>query len=64
MYPHQHDQHTGSLWFSRIDRYLPGSEIPYAYWIPGNAKDALMAIFLLGVERDAVVNAFQSVFDP
>lgn len=62
-YPHHHAEHTGSLRFSRIDRYLPGSEIPYAYWIPGDAKDALMAIFLLGVERDAVVSAFQSVFD-
>jgi hypothetical protein len=60
-YPHHHEEHTGSLRFSRIDRYLPGSEIPYAYWIPGNARDALMAIFLLGVERDAVVSAFQSV---
>ena len=28
----------------------PGYEIPYGYWIPGNAKDPLMAVFLLGGE--------------
>lgn len=60
-YPHHHEEHTGGLWFSRLARYTPGDEIPYAYWLPGDAKNALMAIFLLGVERDAVVSAFQSV---
>jgi hypothetical protein len=63
-YPHHHEEHPAGLWFSRIDRYVPSQEVPYAYWIPGNAKDALMAIFLLGVERDAVVSAFQSVLGP
>ena len=29
---------------------MPGYKIPYGYWIPGNAKDALMAVFLLGGE--------------
>ena len=29
---------------------MPGYEIPYGYWIPGNAKDALMAVFLLSGE--------------
>jgi hypothetical protein len=50
-YPHQHVEHEGSLWFSRIDRYFPGYEIPYAYWVPGNAKDALTVVFLLGGEQ-------------
>jgi hypothetical protein len=60
-YPHHHDEHTAGLWFSRIDRYRPSDEIPYGYWIPGNAKDALQAIFLLGIEREAVVSAFQAL---
>jgi hypothetical protein len=49
-YPHHHLEHPYCLWFSWIDRYMPGYEIPYGYWVPGNAKDALMAVFLLGGE--------------
>ena len=49
-YPHHHLEHPDCLWFSLIDSYMPGCEIPYGYWIPGNAKDALLAVFLLGGE--------------
>ena len=49
-YPRHHLEHPDCLWFSLIDRNMPGYEIPYGYWIPGNAKDALMAVFLLGGE--------------
>lgn len=51
-YPHQHREHHGSLRFSRLDSYSPGYEDPYAFWIPGDTKEALMAVFILGLERD------------
>jgi hypothetical protein len=47
MYPHQHT-HAGSLWFSRIEDTNPPVrqyEAAHGYWIPGNARDALVAIF-------------------
>ncbi|MGV0853039.1 hypothetical protein [Mycolicibacterium phlei] len=47
-YPYQHAEHQGELWFSRIDRYFPAYEVPYGYWIPGDATEALLAIFLVG----------------
>jgi hypothetical protein len=47
-YPHHHPEHPDGLWFSRIDRFFPAYEIPYGYWIPGDARDALMAVFLVG----------------
>lgn len=49
-FPHQHQQ-DDCLWFSRINRYFPGYEIPYGYWVPGNAKDALLGVFLLGGDQ-------------
>ena len=40
LYPYQHHEHEGGLWFSRFDSYFPGYEFPYGYWIPGKANDA------------------------
>jgi len=58
---HYEDQNMTGLWFSRMDSYFPGYEMPYGYWIPGNAKEALMAIFLLGVDRDAFIGALDAL---
>lgn len=52
-YPHQHE-HDRCLWFSRIaeqNRNL-AYESAYGYWIPGNAKDALLAAFCFGNPDD------------
>jgi hypothetical protein len=62
-YPHQHEDHSDALWFSRIDFYKPAYEIPYGYWIPGNAKDALMAVFLHGAERAAILAALSAALE-
>ncbi|MCA2265182.1 hypothetical protein A5626_01705 [Mycobacterium marseillense] len=59
-YPHQHHEHPDALWFSRIDFYKPAYEAPYGYWIPGNAKDALMAVFLHGAERGEILAALDA----
>jgi len=32
----------------------------YGYWIPGNARDALLAIFLRG-HKDAVIEALRAL---
>lgn len=47
-YPYHHSEHPNALYFSRNNTYFPGYEVPYGFWIPGTAGDALMAIFLVG----------------
>jgi hypothetical protein len=34
--------------------------MPYGHWIPSDAKDALMAVFLLGGERDQLLAAMHA----
>ena len=63
-YPHQHEN-SEFLRFSRIaeqDRNL-SYENAYGYWVPGNAKDALVAIFLFGYTADDFEQAMQTVQD-
>lgn len=47
-YPRVHDNGTGR-WFSRLpDSRVFDYEREYGYWIPGNAQEALAAVFLIG----------------
>jgi hypothetical protein len=56
-YPHPY----GELYFSRLaGQYNTAYEMAYGYWIPGNARDALLAIFLLG-QMDEVLEAWRAL---
>jgi hypothetical protein len=57
IYPHRYEDALGGLHFSRLaDQNNIAYEMAYGYWIPGNARDALLAIFLRG-RMDEVVEA-------
>src|ERR1700746_1865642 len=46
-YPHRYEDPYGELYFSRLaDQKNTAYEMAYGYWVPGNARDALLAIFL------------------
>jgi hypothetical protein len=47
-YPYKYDQPNGSLYFSRLADQNNTAYEGYGYWIPGNARDALLAIFVRG----------------
>lgn len=48
-YPHEYDHPNGGFYFSRLaDQNNIAYEHAYGYWIPGNARDALLAIFVRG----------------
>jgi hypothetical protein len=63
LYPYQHHEHEGGLWFSRFGNYFPGYEVPYGYWIPGKANDALMAVFVHGAERAEIFAELHAALD-
>lgn len=55
IYPHQYEGPFGQLRFSRLaDQVNPAYQDAYGYWVPGNARDALLAIFILGQRSDVV----------
>jgi hypothetical protein len=56
-YPHMSEREH-DLWFSREEPR--GYEELYGYWIPGDAKDALLAIFLFG-ETQALDDALHAL---
>jgi hypothetical protein len=59
-YPHRYEDDNGDLRFSRLaNQNNTAYEAAYGYWIPGNARDALLAIFLIGRldEVKAALNA-------
>ena len=61
-YPHQHENGK-YLWFSRIadqGRNL-SYEGAYGYWVPGNAREALVAIYLFGYAPDVFDQARQAL---
>lgn len=48
-YPHPAGNPGGRIRFSRLaDQTTPGYEEAYGYWIPGNAREALIAVSVLG----------------
>jgi hypothetical protein len=54
-YPHQYDSPHDGFYFSRLaDQSNTAYEYAYGYWIPGNAKDALLAIFLRGTVNEVM----------
>lgn len=58
-YPHQYDNPNGGLYFSRLAGQTNiAYEMSYGYWIPGNARDALLAIFLVG-QMDAITEVLR-----
>ncbi|CAJ1505297.1 hypothetical protein [[Mycobacterium] burgundiense] len=59
-YPHLHRYPDGRMWFTRFSDSASAYEIEYGYWIPGSARDALLAIFLLGQE-DELIEAIATV---
>jgi hypothetical protein len=60
-YPHEYDDPHGGLYFSRLaDQNNTAYEYAYGYWIPGSARDALLAIFLRG-RMDEVMEALRAV---
>ena len=62
-YPYQHEDPRGGLRFSRLaDQANPAYEDAYGYWIPGNARDALLAIFLFG-QMSEVMEAVSALAD-
>lgn len=60
IYPHKYcDPHC--LYFSRLaDQINTAYESAYGYWVPDNARDALLAIFLRG-RKDEVVEALSAL---
>lgn len=59
-YPHPAGNPGGRIRFSRLaDQTTPGYEEAYGYWIPGNAREALVAVCVLGqsAEVDETVAA-------
>lgn len=54
-YPNQYDSPHDGFYFSRLaDQSNNANEYAYGYWIPGNAKDALLAIFLRGAVNEVM----------
>lgn len=58
-YPHQFPGPNGSYYFSRPADAHPGYDMEYGYWVPGNARDALLGIFVRGRQED-VAEALKS----
>ncbi len=60
-YPHRYENPLGDdLYFSRLAHQKNTAyEAAYGYWIPGNARDALLAIFLRG-HTDEVIEALRA----
>jgi hypothetical protein len=57
IYPHQYDSPHDGFYFSRLaDQSNTAYEYAYAYgyWVPGDAKDALLAIFLRGTVNEVM----------
>lgn len=62
-YPHRYDDPHGQLRFTRLtDQVNPAYEDAYGYWVPGNARDALLAVVLFGQNSEAV-KAVSGVLD-
>lgn len=60
-YPHRYENLDGTRHFSRLaDQANTAYEMAYGYWIPGDAREALLAIFLLG-SRDAFAEALRTL---
>jgi hypothetical protein len=60
-YPHRYED-TFGLHFSRLaGQNNTAYEVAYGYWIPRNARDALVAIFLRG-QKDAILETLTAVF--
>lgn len=60
-YPHEYPDQHGGQYFSRLaDQNNTAYEIAYGYWIPGAARDALLAVFVRG-ELDALKECFNGL---
>jgi hypothetical protein len=60
-YPYRYEDPYGGPHFSRLTaQYNTVYEAAYGYWIPGNARDALLAIFLRG-QVDEVMEAWRDL---
>ena len=60
-YPHRYEDPFGQLHLSRLpDQVNLAYEAAYGYWIPGNAREALLAIFLIGA-ADEVTDALKAI---
>lgn len=61
-YPHEYPDPYGGLYFSRLaGQGNTAYESAYGYWIPGNAREALLAIFLRGRMDDVVREALRAL---
>lgn len=61
-YPNRMDRQT-DIWFSRFGDTHPGYEMEYGYWIPGDAKEALAAVYLFGTDTAAVIESAKAALD-
>jgi hypothetical protein len=61
-YPYQYDDPMGGLYFSRLaEQANIAYESAYGYWVPSNAKNALLAVFVIGTApgwRPETINAW------
>jgi hypothetical protein len=62
-YPYRYDYPDGNLRLSRLaNQNNPAYESAYGYWVPGNAREALLAIFVRG-DLDEIVDALKTSLD-
>jgi hypothetical protein len=59
-YPYEYPFPYDGLYFSRlVGQENTAYEFTFGYWVPGNARDALLAVFLIG-RMDEVMEALRT----
>lgn len=61
-YPYQSPSPDGGYFFARNENFSPGYDTEYGFWIPDNARDALLGVFVRG-HREEAMEAITTALD-